>query len=67
MIDVAIGMANRDRWGPIFAIWYPSFSNIRANPRFQELLEVYKLPEYWDKKGWPEYCQRIDAKRIQCE
>jgi TolB-like protein/Flp pilus assembly protein TadD len=67
MIDVAIGMANRDRWGHLFAIWYPSFSNIRANPRFQELLEVYKLPEYWDKKGWPEYCQRVDAERIQCE
>ena len=67
LIDVAIDMANRDQWGHLFAIWYPSFKNIRTDTRFQELLEVYKLPRYWDKSGWPEHCQRVGAERIQCE
>jgi len=67
LIDAAIYFAERDQWSHLFSAWYPSWNTVRSNPRFQEALEIYKLPEYWDEAGWPDYCQRVDEERIICE
>jgi len=67
LINAAIGLAHRDQWGHLWALWGPNMEAVRSNPRFQEILEIYKLPEYWDEAGWPEYCSRVDAERIECE
>ena len=67
LIDAAIDLTRRDQWGHLWSAWHPIWKPVRANPRFQELLEIYKLPEYWDEAGWPDYCHRVDAERIACE
>jgi len=67
IIDAAIDLTTRDQWGHLFGAWLPSWKSARKNSRFQELLEKYKLPEYWDEAGWPDFCRRIDTNRIECD
>ena len=67
LIDAAIYFAERDQWSHLFSAWHPSWKTVRSNPRFQEILELYRLPEYWDEAGWPDFCHRVDAERIACE
>ncbi len=40
-------------------LWMPMKWNkkFRADPRFITLMQKYKLPEAWQKLGWPKYCQ----------
>jgi len=67
VIDAAMEITRMTQWGNLNVFYFPIWKSVRANPRFQELLELYKLPEYWDVAGWPDYCRRVDADRIECE
>jgi len=67
IIDSAIAKGQRFSFGNFEEIWSPLYKPFRQHPRFKEYLEVLNLPEYWDQAGWPDICQRIDAKRIKCE
>ena len=66
IIDASLEITRKTQWGHSWAAWFPVWKSVRANPRFQEFLELYKLPEYWDVAGWPEFCRRIDSERIEC-
>ena len=66
LIDATLEITKRARWGTLNFAWFPIWKNVRSNPRFQEVLELYKLPEYWDQAGWPEMCQRVDE-GIRCQ
>jgi len=67
LIDAVLEMTNRTQWGETIFAWFPSFKITREDPRFQEVLELYRLPEYWDEAGWPDICRRVDAERIECD
>jgi TolB-like protein len=67
LIDALLTLRRRDQWGSAFSPWMPAWKSVRADPRFQEVLELYQLPAYWDVAGWPDFCRRVDAKRIECE
>ena len=67
LIDATLEITRMAQWGNSPFAWYPIWSGVRANPRFQEVLELYRLPEYWDEAGWPDFCRRVDAERIECE
>ena len=67
VISNSLDLVRRDQWGHPFSVWHPVWKTVRSNPRFQDILELYKLPEYWDETGWPDFCQRADAERITCE
>ena len=66
-IDTTLEISRMAQWGNTSFAWMPLWNSVRTNPRFQEILELYKLPEYWDEAGWPDFCQRVDAERIECE
>jgi len=67
VIDATLEITRISQWGHSFFAWVPLWNSVRANPRFQEVLELYRLPEYWDEAGWPDLCRRVDAERIECE
>ena len=67
VIDATLEITRMTQWGSLHSAWYPIWNSVRANPRFQEVLELYKLPEYWDVAGWPDYCRRVDSERIECQ
>ncbi|MDX2429257.1 MAG: hypothetical protein QNK22_11270 [Xanthomonadales bacterium] len=67
LIDATLEITRIAKWGQSFFAWVPLWNSVRTNPRFQEVLELYRLPEYWDETGWPEFCRRVDAERIECE
>lgn len=48
------------------AMWRPEFRPLHQHPRWEEVLNIVKLPDYWDKTSWPEYCRRNNDGRISC-
>jgi TolB-like protein len=46
--------------------WMPEFAAMRALPGFAEIVEILKLPVYWDQVGWPEFCARDAQGMITC-
>jgi TolB-like protein len=66
-IDSMIALRERLGWGNIEGIWSPQYSLIRKHERWEEFLELVKLPEYWDQAGWPDMCARTDNGRIVCQ
>jgi TolB-like protein/Tfp pilus assembly protein PilF len=48
-------------------LWFtPIYRAVRGTPKFTEMIELARLPAYWDKSGWPAYCARDDREGIQC-
>ena len=52
--------------GMLTRAWYPVFDAVRSEPGFGALVEDLGLPEYWDRFGWPPFCERLDDGRISC-
>ena len=50
---IYIGMINRD-------------SGFTTHPRFLELAEAYGLVELWDKRGPPDFCEKLGGQWV-CE
>ena len=67
VIDHAIAVSQKFRFGNIEDTWSPIYAPFRQHPRFAEYLELLNLPEYWDQTGWPDICQRKDDGRIECQ
>ena len=67
VLDFQIRQARE--WIPTELEWIhaPLFDELRALPRFAELMEISRLPEYWDANGWPDYCRRTEQGVIQCQ
>jgi hypothetical protein len=66
VIDKILEIDGQAQWGDAAYLWYRVWRQVRSHPRFEEVLALYRLPEYWDEAGWPEYCQRTD-KGITCK
>jgi len=66
VIDKILEIDGRAQWGDAAYLWDRIWRHVRAHPRFGEVLALYKLPEYWDAAGWPEFCQRTDE-GITCQ
>jgi hypothetical protein len=66
VIDTLLNQFRRAGWANPEEIWQPSMAPVRRHPRFQEVIEVLRLPQYWDEFGWPENCRREDEVRIIC-
>ncbi len=45
-------------------LWFPELREFRADPRFQTLIEISGLRDYWDAYGWPDLCHPADDKVI---
>lgn len=60
VIDRILEIDGKAKWGNSEYLWDSAWHQVRKHPRFAEVLELYKLPEYWDKTGWPKFCQRTD-------
>jgi TolB-like protein/Tfp pilus assembly protein PilF len=54
------GALDNDGW------FLPIFQDFRAHPDFAGVLEGFGLTAYWDKSGWPEFCQRGTDGTITC-
>ncbi len=67
VLDFQIRQARE--WIPTELEWIhaPLFDDLRALPRFAELMEISRLPEYWDANGWPDYCERSLEGTIRCQ
>ena len=37
-------------------LWRAQASELREDPRFDELVEQFNVIPYWEKYGWPEFC-----------
>jgi len=61
VIDRTLEIDGKAKWGSIEHLWDSTWRKVRPHPRFVEVLELYRLPEYWDHAGWPEFCQRVDG------
>ena len=35
---------------------YDFMDEIKADPRYKELVQKLGLPDYWRQRGWPSYC-----------
>jgi TolB-like protein len=66
IIDRVIEIDGKAQWGDTSYAWGKTWRHVRSHPRFEEVLALYNLPEYWDEAGWPEFCQRTD-KGITCQ
>jgi hypothetical protein len=66
VIDRILQIDGKAKWGNSEYLWDAAWQQMRKHPRFVEVLELYKLPEYWDHAGWPEFCRRIDE-GITCQ
>lgn len=42
---------------PTFWLDFPGGREIRSHPRFIELIEYMGLDSYWDRVGWPPFCE----------
>ena len=47
-------------------IWTPVFKPLRNEQRFIELLKAMRLPEYWRKAGWGDFCRPKGADDFEC-
>ena len=55
-----------DQWGSTEYWFMPLFADFRAHPKFADLLEMTRLPDYWDQAGWPEFCKKLQSGEIRC-
>jgi TolB-like protein/Tfp pilus assembly protein PilF len=47
-------------------VWFVEEGHLLQNdPRFPDLLDRWKILDYWEKHGWPAGCQRV-GELIQC-
>jgi TolB-like protein/DNA-binding winged helix-turn-helix (wHTH) protein len=47
--------------------WKPSFAPLRREAGFKDLVRDQKLPEYWKRFGWPEFCRPMDDDDFDCD
>ena len=66
LIDTYLELDSKAGWGSNDFLWAAGWIELRHHSRFQELLELYKFPEYWDQVGWPEFCERESEEVITC-
>ena len=45
----------------------PQLDRHRSDPRMKDFLVEHRLPDYWRKHGWPEYCQPLGEDDFKCE
>jgi hypothetical protein len=38
-------------------LWHPSFAVVRKTERFKALMKNARMVEYWQQRGWPNYCR----------
>jgi len=61
--DILDTIVSEDGFYPYNIAWSPLFgadetgSHLRTDPRFVELMERARYPEYWRKYGWPAVCE----------
>jgi TolB-like protein/DNA-binding winged helix-turn-helix (wHTH) protein len=47
--------------------WLPSFTELRREPEFTDLVRDQKLPEYWNRFGWPTFCRPLEGDDFECD
>jgi len=45
-------------------LWFPELKAFRADPRFQALIAMTGLIDYWNTYGWPDLCRPVDDKVV---
>lgn len=56
----------RDGWPSYYLLlWMPEQASLRADPRFQEMLERNGILAYWNSRGWPSRCHP-EGRRAVC-
>lgn len=53
--------------GGLLRTWYPVFDAVRRDPGFEQLLDEWGLPEYWNEYGWPDRCTQFDDGTFDCD
>jgi tetratricopeptide (TPR) repeat protein len=48
-------------------IWQPALRPLRNTPRFKALVRKMGLIEYWNARGWPNFCHPTTADDFACE
>jgi len=47
-------------------LWEPFLLSLRNDPRFNEMIEMVGLPDYWRVAGWPDQCRPVGADDFTC-
>jgi TolB-like protein len=66
ILNALLSWFSQQGGGSVEYLFMPHMAGVRALPRFQELLELVGLPEYWDEAGWPQFCARTEDGMIRC-
>lgn len=53
-------------WGDYFT-FHPETQPYRKMPEFKTHVKDLKLPEYWRKNGWGDYCKPVGSDDFECE
>ena len=47
-------------------LWEPFLLPLRNDPRFNEMIEMVGLPDYWRVAGWPDQCRPVGSDDFTC-
>ena len=47
-------------------LWEPFLLPLRNDPRFNEMIEMAGLPDYWRIAGWPDQCRPVGRDEFTC-
>ena len=63
-INSAFDLFDENTFNPVY-LWLhtPMFDAVRTHPRYMELLEYIGIAAYWDKVGWPPFCEMREEER----
>jgi hypothetical protein len=69
--DMALEALRRaliERHGPqLLQLWLPSESNVRADPRFKDIVRELGLVDYWRTTGnWGDFCKPVGKDDFEC-
>lgn len=51
----------------MLSVWLPHFAPLRAEPGFKDLVRDQRMPEYWNRFGWPEFCDGTAGGDFHCD
>jgi TolB-like protein len=52
--------------GYLSYLWHPIMRDVRAEPRFKDLIRSVGLDSYWRESGWPEQCKPLGNDDFEC-
>jgi len=47
-------------------LWHPDYAALRKTERYKDFMRKRGVVAYWRKRGWPEFCQPLNADDFTC-